>query len=280
MRLQARQEATTSIAATTTSGNASAIASSTGSGSLSTATATTASTLPTPFDSFMNNNFTVSSCPVFFQSFLNNATFQKCTPLSLLLQTSNSFFAAEKSLVLLTQTLEASCNVDYRLCSSVMASLAQDIQLGSNCAADLSFQNPVVEMALNGFLAYDPLYHAGCLTDSGGNYCFANAVTNASAPTGGYIYYLPLGVQLPAGTRPTCDTCLKNTMSVFAAASSNNSVPLSGDYTSAAAQVDGFCGSSFAQASVTTTNAASSLAARPLGLSIIPLIAALLTFIV
>lgn len=262
MRLQARQEAatTTSLTQATYSTNASAS---------STATPTSESPLPSPFDSFMTNNFTTASCPAFFESFLGNDTFQKCTPLSLLLQTSNGFFEAERSLVRLTQTLDAACSVDFDVCSSVMASLAQEVQLTANCGADLALQNPVVNQALNGFLGYDPLYHAGCLTDNSGSYCFADAVTNASAPSNSYIYYLPLGVPLPAGTRPSCNACLKDTMIVFAAAASNNSVPISGDYASAAQQLDANCGSTFVQASIEATNAACSIVARPFGLGVV-----------
>lgn len=191
-------------------------------------------------------------------------------------QTSNSFFSAERSLVRLTQTLDATCNVDYTQCSALMTSLAQQLQLQSNCGADLQMQNPMVLQAYNGFIAYQPLYSAGCLTDTDGNYCFANAVTNASAPTSSYIYYLPLGVQLPAGTQPACNTCLKNTMAVFASAASNNSVPLSGDYTSAAQQVDLTCGPTFVEASVERTNAAVPLTAHPLSLGFLSLIVVLL----
>ncbi|KAK4547043.1 hypothetical protein LTR36_001264 [Oleoguttula mirabilis] len=274
--LRARQETSTSTAAASGSSNASASTSSTGGETLSTATPTSQSPIPSPFDSFMSNNFTVPSCPTFIQNFLSNDTFQKCTPLSLLLQTSNGFFAAERSAVRLTQTLDAACNADFALCSSVMASLAQDIQLSSNCGADLALQNPVVQQAYHGFVGYDPLWQAGCLKNSAGSYCFANAVTNASAPTSSYIYYLPLGVQLPAGTRPACNQCLQDTMTIFAQTATNNSVPLSGDYTAAAALVDASCGPTFVvQQSVMATNAASSIAAVPFGMGIIPLIVVL-----
>ncbi|EMC94786.1 hypothetical protein BAUCODRAFT_56498, partial [Baudoinia panamericana UAMH 10762] len=206
-------------------------------------------TLPHPFDSTLGNNFTASSCPNFFRGFLNNDTFTSCLPLSLLLQTSSGFFAAERSLVRLSQVLDATCNVNFTACSATMSWFAQQIQLQSNCGADLALQNPMVVQAFNGFLGYAPLYHAGCLTDTTGSYCFADAVLNQSAPSGSYVYYLPLGVQLPAGTRPTCNTCLQNTMSIFASAASNKSVPLSEDYTAAAQQVDIDCGPNFVSTS-------------------------------
>jgi hypothetical protein len=131
-----------------------------------------------------------------------------------------------------------------------MASLAQDIQQDTNCGADLQMQNPMVLQAYNGLLAYQPLYRAGCLTDNDGQYCFANAVMNTTAPTSSYIYYLPLGEQLPAGTQPACNSCLQQTMSIFNSAASNSSMPISGDYSSAAQQVDMSCGPHFVEASV------------------------------
>lgn len=160
-----------------------------------------------------------------------------------------------------------------------MASFAQQIQLQSNCGQDLSLQNPVVEQAYNGFIAYPALYHAGCLTDQQGQYCFADAVTNSSAPTSSYIYYLPLGVQLPAGTQPACNQCLQNTMSLFASTAANSSQPLASDYVAAAQQVDMTCGPSFVQASTQRTSAAS--ASTPgLGLGVMTLLVVLLSMIV
>lgn len=178
----------------------------------------------------------------------------------LLKQTSNDFFMAEKSFVRLTQVLHATCDVNFDTCSSVMALLAQQIQQSSNCGQDLELENPTVLQAYNGLLAYQPLYRAGCLTDGNGNYCFANAVTNISAPTSSYIYYLPLGVDLPAGTNPTCDSCLQNTMAIFASAASNKSVPLNGDYTSAAQQIDMSCGPQFVQPSIEHSSAGAMVA--------------------
>ncbi|KAK0357277.1 hypothetical protein LTR02_000084 [Friedmanniomyces endolithicus] len=177
-------------------------------------------------------------------------------------QTSNGFFATAKSKVLLSQTLDVSCKANFTVCSALMASLAQQLQLPANCASDLAMQNPTVLQAYNGLIAYPPLYHAGCLTDTTGQYCVANAMTNASSPTSTYIYYLPLGLQLPNGTKPACNLCLQNTMAIFATAAGNSSVPLSGDYTSAAQQVDAGCGTQFAEASVENASSASPLASR------------------
>ncbi|KXT02823.1 hypothetical protein AC578_5360 [Pseudocercospora eumusae] len=223
----------------------------------------TATALPQPFDTNLGNNFTTTTCPTFFTNFLNNQTFKDCLPFSLLLQTSNGFFTASRSLVRLTQTLDASCKVDFQKCSAVMAGLAIDIKSEDHCGPDLDMMNPMVSQALNGFKAYDTLYHAGCLTDSSGNYCYADAATNISAPASSYIYYLPLGVQLPGGSRPACTQCLRNTMSIFAETAGNSSQPLSTHYVSAAQQVQMNCGPTFVASSVDMSSPASQLLPPP-----------------
>ena len=121
----------------------------------------------------------------------------------------------------------------------------------SNCGADYTLENPIVRQAYAGFLSYAPLYQASCLKDGGGNYCFANAITNTSSPTDSYVYYLPLGVNLPGGSRPTCSTCLQQTMGVFAETAGNLSQPISTDYVQAAMQIDSGCGPTFVNQSVT-----------------------------
>ena len=56
---------------------------------LQTAAPTSSTSLPSPFDTSLGNNFTTPSCPAFFESFLTNSTFQDCLPFSLLLQVSH-----------------------------------------------------------------------------------------------------------------------------------------------------------------------------------------------
>jgi hypothetical protein len=127
-----------------------------------------------------------------------------------------------------------------------MAALAANISAAENCASDLSAANPFAQTAKLGLEAYAPLYTASCLrnpvTDA---YCFADAVTNISSPTDSYIYYLPVNLSLPAGAQPTCNTCLKNTMAVFEAATSDRSSSIAGDYVSAAQQINVQCGPSY-----------------------------------
>ncbi|EME49423.1 hypothetical protein DOTSEDRAFT_84816 [Dothistroma septosporum NZE10] len=222
---------------------------------MQTATATGSFSLPRPFDTSIGNNFTATTCPTFFQSFLNNQTFRDCLPFSLLLQTSNSFFAASRSPLRLAETLDATCNVNLNTCSALMSQYAQQIQQTSHCGADLEMQNPVVTQAYNGFVSYSTLYHAGCLTNTDGSYCFSDAVANISSPSSSYIYYLPLGVRLPGGSRPACTACLQDTMAVFVTTAGNASQPLSQDYVNAAEQVQMSCGPQFVDSSVSRSAA-------------------------
>jgi len=52
-----------------------------------------------------------------------------------------------------------------------MNEFGRTIKNDSNCATDYATDNPLVLQAYNGLLAYQPLYQAGCLRDSRGNYC-------------------------------------------------------------------------------------------------------------
>jgi len=132
-----------------------------------------------------------------------------------------------------------------------MAALATNLTADSNCASDFSAQNPQIQQAKLGLEAYQPLYTASCLLNpTTQSYCFAGAVTNASSPTDAYIYYLPLNISLPGGSQPTCNSCLKNTMAVFDAATSDRSSLISGDYIAAAQQINVQCGPAFVNQSL------------------------------
>ena len=157
----------------------------------------------------------------------------------------------------LIRTLDASCHIpSLSTCSNLMFSLATELSTDA-CKNDLSLQNPVVTQAYNGLIAYDTLYAASCLTSSTtGNYCYADAVANSSAPTSSYIYYLPLGMSLPGGARPACTECLKDTMSIFAAAADHKQSNFRNNYAQAAQVVDLTCGPSFVEAGVAYSGAA------------------------
>ncbi|MDI1488533.1 MAG: hypothetical protein OHK93_007808 [Ramalina farinacea] len=137
-----------------------------------------------------------------------------------------------------------------------MSGYASSLRGDSACGGDYNKENPIVRQAYNGLVAYDTLYHASCLKGSPGadgktsDYCYTNAVTNSSSPTDTYVYYIPLGLSLPAGSMPTCSQCLKDTMGLFATAAGNKSQPASLTYTDAAGKIDIQCGSNFVNQSV------------------------------
>jgi len=132
-----------------------------------------------------------------------------------------------------------------------MAQFATNITTTDNCKADLQAENPLIAYANLGLMSYDPLYRASCLKNpSTTAYCFADAITNASNSADGYIYFLPLNTSLVGGSQPTCSSCLKQTMAVFEAATSNRNSALAFDYVSAAMQVNVNCGPSFVNSSL------------------------------
>ncbi|KAJ9622430.1 hypothetical protein H2203_006650 [Taxawa tesnikishii (nom. ined.)] len=139
----------------------------------------------------------------------------------------------------------------------------------------------MVMQAYNGFVAYPSLFHAGCLkNEDTGNYCFADAATNTSSPTSSYVYYLPLGINLPSTTKPKCSSCLQNTMAIFANTASNKSQPLHDNYISAAQLIDSNCGNNFVNASIPASTGAAAVSHPSLtGLGSIALVVALLTIL-
>ncbi|KAI4670063.1 uncharacterized protein J4E79_000343 [Alternaria viburni] len=200
--------------------------------------------VPTAFDTGLSNNFT-NSCANFLNRLRQSQAFNDCHPFSLLLQTSSGFFDASKSTLRITQTLDATCGVNAAQCKPTLDNFAVELLSEMACKADYDTDNPLVLQAYNGLVAYQPSYQASCLHDDEGNYCFANAVSNMSSPGDAYPYYLPIGQELPGGSRPTCNSCLQQAMGVFATYSNNATQPLSKTYTSAAQQISIACGSTF-----------------------------------
>lgn len=91
---------------------------------------------------------------------------------------------------------------------------------------------------------------------------YANAVTNPSATSDPYPYYLPLGVPLPGGARPTCNTCLQNELAIFSSFAGNSTQPISKTYNQAAQQIQISCGTGFVnQTAVPLKGAASATTA-------------------
>ena len=138
-----------------------------------------------------------------------------------------------------------------------MASFALDLRSSSACSSDYDKQQPTVRQAYNGLVSYDLLYRSICTksTPSAANnnsadFCYTNAVTNLSSPTDSYIYFLPLGITLPASSQPTCSQCLKQTMELYGPAARNKSQPVSLTYANAAQQVNLNCGPDFVNQSI------------------------------
>ncbi|KAF2270873.1 hypothetical protein CC78DRAFT_450350 [Lojkania enalia] len=207
-------------------------------------------TVPRAFDTSLSNNFT-APCAAFFRGLITDSNFNDCHPFSLMLQTSSGFFDASKSYIRITRTLEVTCGVNEDQCTSIMDGLALELTSDANCAVDYANDNPQVLQAYNGLLAYEPLYQASCLRDDDGRYCYANAVTNTTATTDAYPYYLPVGIEMPPGARPTCNKCLQDVMAIFSSFGGNSTQPISQTYNGAAAQIDMGCGPTFVNKTAT-----------------------------
>lgn len=223
--------------------------------------------LPVPFDTSIGSNFTDPACPQYFSKFLADPTFLSCLPMSLLLQNSMSFFQAARSKELLTKTLDRSCSASLAVCSPLMAQYATELISSTYCQKDYLQQNPLVMQAYAGLNAYEPMYKAACLkANTTGDYCFVEAMDSSSADDS-YPYYTAVGLQLPTGSRPTCSSCLRDTMEIFSGYALQTNQPLSQTYLLCAIQVNQQCGESFAStqvksgSKVQTTNTGSQ--ARP-----------------
>jgi hypothetical protein len=131
-----------------------------------------------------------------------------------------------------------------------MSNYATQLKLAANCGQDYTLQNPIVMQAYQGFTSYSVMYEAGCLKDTNGSYCFADSITGISPVVDSYLYYLPLGTNLPKTTQPTCSNCVQNLMNIFSKYASQSAQPVSKTYNAAAAQIDGSCGAKWIPSSV------------------------------
>ena len=138
-----------------------------------------------------------------------------------------------------------------------MSKYASQIQHQENCGADYQAQNPLVIQASVGLSAYDIMYTAGCLKDTKGAYCFADFITNSTKIEDTYPYYLPLGISLPPGSAPDCNSCVQRTMQTYSAAAVKSGQLISKTYPSAAQVIDTQCGGSFIPSKVKVSAASS-----------------------
>lgn len=218
--------------------------------SIVTADNSTSTDLPTAFDT-LSNNFANATCVAFFDKFRSNSTFTDCVAISLLLGNSNSFFHMLTSAVATSHVLDVACAQPVAKCASVMTSLAKQMLHDSNCGGDYEY-NSVVQSVYQELRAYEPMYHASCLTNpSTKDYCFVNAVTNTSAPNDYNVYMVPIGSTLTLSGQLTCNECLQATMNVFAQWAIIDGQSLDTTYLPSAKVVNNYCGSNFASTNVT-----------------------------
>lgn len=127
-----------------------------------------------------------------------------------------------------------------------MNNLATQILAENACKVDYDNNNPQVVQAVNGLVSYEPMYSASCLKDNDGDYCYANAVTNTTSEgVDAFPYFLPLGVPMTSGARPTCNSCLQNEMAIFSQFAANATQPISKTYAGAADTITMYCGNAF-----------------------------------
>lgn len=129
--------------------------------------------------------------------------------------------------------------------------------LSTECSTELRDNNAKVQQTLLGLQSYSLLRKAACLVNQQSNtYCYASAA-HASSPADLYYYQLPLGIGFPvATTQPSCSTCGKSVLSLFAEAvrSGNSSAGgLKETYEAAANQAESVCGTGFAAVGLATS---------------------------
>ncbi|CAJ2507031.1 Uu.00g082170.m01.CDS01 [Anthostomella pinea] len=242
-----------------------------------TSTTAAASELPAPFDGALSANFSSDgTCPEFINNFLGNSTFKECYPVSLLIQSSQTFFEAEKTLVGITQVLDAACKADIDFCTDFLGKLADELIADGNCATDYEMQNALVMQAYTGMKVYNTVYKATCLTDPDDSaYCFANAVTNLTTASNSYLYQMPFNMTLPTNAAPACNSCTNETMGIFQAATSDRNAGITYTYQGAAKQINSICGDGFVNetlAAVTPQTAAASVHPAPSSLLLLSFI--------
>lgn len=219
---------------------------------------------PQPFDGNLAQNFSSVSCFNFFGNMTNTQPFRACRPFSLLLQSSSSFIDAQQNLTLLNSIIWGTCNASPGVaqCAANMGWFAASLKTA--CAQDLKDQNSMAVNTLAGLQAFQVMHDTSCLVDPTTNtYCFLTAVWNPN-PSDLYYYQLPLGIDLPNSSTPSCNACTKSVMGIYAAAVQNSAqapglTDLKATYEPAAELSVGLCGAGYAKtlassASPTGTN--------------------------
>ena len=97
-----------------------------------------------------------------------------------------------------------------------MSAAAKNLTSEENCEEEYENGLSVVMQAYRGLRSYGLMYSATCLQDPDSeNYCYANAVTNLTTPSDGYLYFLPYDLDMPGSATPSCNSCNQETMSIF-----------------------------------------------------------------
>ncbi len=196
---------------------------------------------------------------------------------------SKSFFEAQKSLVSITRTLDATCAANATSCSAYISQLARNMTASGNCGSEFDRGQSVVVSIYQEMAAYAPIYTASCLKDPDtGAYCYANAVTNLTNPSTTYFYFLPLNKTLPAAAVPACNYCLQQTMALYQAATADRRQMIANTYVSAAQQVNIICGPGFVNETLSAVAIASAaLLSTPATwlVTALPMLAAALWFV-
>ncbi|KAF7587185.1 hypothetical protein BBP40_007570 [Aspergillus hancockii] len=208
--------------------------------------------IPTPFDTSINSNFTSDTCPKFFKKFLSDSKFTSCYAISMLLRDSSSFFTTLRSAPATSRLLDLSCAADVSQCSALMSDLASRITNSDACGKDYSLGNPVVTAAYTDMIIYEPMYRSTCLKNPATtDYCFVDAVTNSSSPADYDIYSVPYGSSIINPPYPTCNKCLQASMDVFSQWAQKNGQPLAKSYIPSAKAINSKCGADFANVNIT-----------------------------
>ncbi|KAJ2973310.1 hypothetical protein NUW54_g12089 [Trametes sanguinea] len=187
------------------------------------------------------------------------AAFLKCRPLSLLVKDSAAFIQSQRNISLLNNIIWGTCNtdVDKGQCLENMDWFAQNIK--TQCKRDIDADNPIVQDAVAGLEAYGLMREVGCQVNTQTNtYCYVEAAQKH--PSDLYLYALPLGLDLPNKTVPSCTSCVQNLMHTFVTDGLNLTV-LRQTYSSAATIVNDACGAEFVSTMAGSTNGARSLSA-------------------
>lgn len=111
----------------------------------------------------------------------------------------------------------------------------------------------------SGLQAFDLMYNAGCLPDQvTDSYCYVEAA-HSTDPSDLYFYQLPIGIPLPNNTSPSCSSCTKSLMSLYAqaleSAPKDTLADLISTYESAQILAVAQCGTGYAQSVAKTSGA-------------------------